>query len=94
MAPTKRDEAGSGRMGITDHRQRSVRGSMLVLGANLWLSRWTALPVALEGADAANQRRTQFGRGMPILLCSCPAGLLSRTRPIESNGGRLTEALT
>ena len=28
----KRDGAGTGRMGITDHRQRSVLGSMLVLG--------------------------------------------------------------
>jgi DNA polymerase-3 subunit epsilon len=32
--------------------------------------------------------------GMPILFCSGSAGLLSKTSPIEPDGGRLTETLT
>jgi hypothetical protein len=51
VAPSKRDGAGSSRMGIAHHGERSIFRSVLGLGEPLSMSLEGAV-IALEGAKA------------------------------------------
>jgi hypothetical protein len=52
VAPSQRDGAGSSRVGIAGHGERSVFRSMLGLGRTFLISHWKVLLIALEGARA------------------------------------------